>query len=79
MILAAKIFMVCWFILEQTYILNFLKDIQFKTKKYIISVYLFEILLCLKCLTFWSILIITQNIWYSLLFSFIASIYQKKK
>lgn len=38
---------------------------------------LFEPLFCFKCLTLWSILLITQDVVPALLFSFIASWYDK--
>jgi len=35
----------------------------------------FYVLQCFKCLSFWSVLIITQDIWYALTASLIASVY----
>lgn len=80
MILALKIFLINWFLLENNYTYKMLNDINFKFKENKYISFLFnEIILCLKCLTFWSILLITLNIWYALGFSFIACLYLRIK
>lgn len=77
MILAAQLFLICWYITEQEYIVKFIRETQFKYKDKPYLYQGFEILQCLKCFSFWTILLITFNIWYALLFSFIGAYYKR--
>jgi hypothetical protein len=71
MILSIKIFLIAWFIthfepirdrLERLYLIKRLEKVV-------------DILTCFKCLSFWSVLIITWNVYYAIFASLTAYLY----
>jgi len=71
--LALKIFLSAWFVTNFDPIVAVVYVIEQKLPERIAPI-LYPIQ-CFKCLTFWSTLIITQDIWVSLASSLIASLY----
>ena len=71
MVTALKVFLITWFIthfepirdrLERLYLIKRLEK-------------LIDILTCFKCLSFWSVLIITWNVYYAIFASLTAYLY----
>lgn len=71
MILATKVFLIAWFIthfeplqerIERLYLIKRLE-------------LLVDVLTCFECLSFWSVLIITWNVYYAIFASLIAYLY----
>ena len=71
MILALKVFLITWFIthfeplqerIERLYLIKRLEK-------------LIDILTCFKCLSFWSVLIVTWNVYYAIFASLTAYLY----
>jgi hypothetical protein len=71
MILSIKIFLIAWFIthfepirdrLERLYLIKRLEKV-------------IDIVTCFKCLSFWSVLIVTWNIYYAIFASLTAYLY----
>jgi hypothetical protein len=84
MILTIKIYLIVWFItnfeLLTDQIDNLFSYLQTKkTNKYITIILnnLYTVLSCQKCLSFWSVLIITLNPYYALSAAIIAQIHTK--
>ncbi len=77
-LLGLKILLVAWFFTNFDPIQNIVHKIEDRVhdKRIVNLIYPFQ---CFKCLTFWSVLILTFNIWtalaLSLLASLIASVY----
>jgi hypothetical protein len=73
LILSFKILLSAWFITNFDPVISLLDKVEDRlNEKYVKILYPFQ---CFKCLTLWSVLIITQDIWLALSFSFIASVY----
>ena len=68
-----KIFLITWFITNDDIIQDKINDLfeKINSKKLIID-YIHIIVGCHKCLSLWTTLIITQNVWYALTVSFIS-------
>jgi len=69
-----KVFLICWLV---THLEPLQKKIDLILNK-IENDYLYiliDVLTCFKCLSFWSILILTQNIWTAIFYSLIANLY----
>jgi hypothetical protein len=71
MILSIKVFLIAWFIthfepirdrLERLYLIKRLEKV-------------IDIVTCFKCLSFWSVLIVTWNVYYAIFASLIAYLY----
>jgi hypothetical protein len=71
MVVALKVFLIAWFIrhfepirdrLERLYLIKRLEKV-------------IDIVTCFKCLSFWSVLIVTWNIYYAIFASLIAYLY----
>jgi len=67
-------FLLGWFLVNFEPFKWFLKPI----KQYGIYLYLYKIVSCPKCSTFWATLFYTQNIIIAIAASFIADVYDKK-
>ena len=71
MITALKVFLIAWFIThfeplqERIVRLYLIKRLEL----------LVDVLTCFKCLSFWSVLIITWNVYYAIFASLIAYLY----
>ena len=71
MVVALKVFLITWFIthfepirdrLERLYLIKRLEKVL-------------DIVTCFKCLSFWSVLIVTWNVYYAIFASLIAYLY----
>ncbi len=71
MVVALKIFLIAWFIthfepirdrLERLYLIKRLEKV-------------IDIVTCFKCLSFWSVLIVTWNVYYAIFASLMAYLY----
>jgi hypothetical protein len=71
MVTALKVFLIAWFVthfepirdrLERLYLIKRLEKV-------------IDIVTCFKCLSFWSILIVTWNVYYAIFASLIAYLY----
>jgi hypothetical protein len=71
MVVALKVFLIAWFIthfepirdrLERLYLIKRLEKVL-------------DIVTCFKCLSFWSVLIVTWNVYYAIFASLIAYLY----
>ena len=71
MVVALKVFLIAWFIthfepirdrLERLYLIKRLEKV-------------IDIVTCFKCLSFWSVLIVTWNVYYAIFVSLIAYLY----
>jgi len=71
MITALKVFLIAWFITHFEAIRDRLERL-YSIKRLEMLV---DIVTCFKCLSFWSVLIITWNVYYAIFASLIAYLY----
>lgn len=78
MILGAKVFLVTWFITNFEP-LQVLADVLYKRSHNIVTDLILEVFTCWKCLSLWSILAITQDVFIALFFSLVAYVIERGK
>lgn len=76
MMISIYIFLISWLFTDNFYIQEYVDIIAGKVNNKFLSL-LIEPFQCFKCLTFWTVLLITLNPFNALLFSFLASLYLK--
>ena len=77
MILAVKVWLVAWLVTHNDYIQSAIDNLLFMSSR-ISTDLLLEVFGCWKCLSFWSVLIFTQDIFLALFFSLLAYVIDKR-